>query len=135
MKQKLELKKPILINGSSYKELEYDFDEITCEDYAMAAAYADAKSLAASQQGKPNASVMEQNINFLMYLGMFAIKASNKELVDISDLERIKGFDLVEITRLGRNFIMGRSVEPSDQNSLEGQSEVTPVFTTQELKK
>ena len=67
MKQKLELKKPILINGSSYKELEYDFDEITCEDYAMAAAYADAKSLAASQQGKPNASVMEQNITLLWF--------------------------------------------------------------------
>ncbi len=98
----------------------------------MAAAYADAKSLAASQQGKPNASVMEQNINFLMYLGMFSIKAANKELIDISDLERIKGFDLVEITRLGRNFIMGRLEEPSAQNSSEGQSEVTPVSTTLE---
>ena len=132
MRQKLELKKPVLINGSSFKELEYNFDEMTCEDYAMAAAYADAKSLAASQQGKPNAAVMEQNINFLMYLGMFSIKAANKELIDISDLERIKGFDLVEITRLGRNFIMGRLEEPSAQNSSEGQSEVTPVSTTLE---
>ena len=60
------------------------------------------------------------------------LKAANKELIDISDLERIKGFDLVEITRLGRNFIMGRLEEPSAQNSSEGQSEVTPASTTPE---
>lgn len=28
MRQKLELKKPVLINGSSFKELEYNFDEM-----------------------------------------------------------------------------------------------------------
>lgn len=135
MKQKLELRMPIMINGRNYKELEYDFDNLSCDDYAMAASYADAKSLAASRQGKPNAAIMEQNVNLHMYLGMFSIAAANKELADISDLERIRGYDLVEITRIGRNFITGSSEEPSAQSSLEKPSEVTPGSTVPELRK
>lgn len=135
MKQRLELRNAIMINGQKVRELEYDFDEITCDDYAMAAAYADAKSLAASQQGKPNAAIMEQNTNFHMYLGMAAIVSTNREQIDISDLERIKGYDLVAISQMGRNFIAGRSEEPLEPSSSERQSEATPASTTLELKK
>ena len=132
MKEKIKFRNPVLINGNSYKELEYDFDEITCEDYAMAAACADAKALNASRQGKAGAPIMEQNVNLHLYLGMFAIMAASRETIDISDLERIKGPDLVEVTKMGRNFIAGRLEEPSEQNSSEGQSEVTPASTTPE---
>ncbi|MDE5697626.1 MAG: early nodulin 20 (N-20) [Lachnospiraceae bacterium] len=135
MRQKLELRQPVVINGKNYKELEYDFDELTCEDYTMAATYADSKAFRASQNGKPNAAIMEQNISFHMYIGMAAVVAANRELIDIADMERIKGYDLIKITQIGRNFIAGRSAEPSAQNSLERQSEVTPESTTQELKK
>lgn len=135
MRQKIELRQPVMINGKNYKELEYDFEELTCEDYTTAATYADSKALRASQSGKPNASIMEQNISFHMYLGMIAVVAANRELIDIADMERIKGYDLVEITQVGRNFITGRSEEPSDRNNLEKPSEVTPASTTPELKK
>lgn len=135
MRQKLELRQPIMINGKNYKELEYDFEELTCEDYTTAATYADSKTFRASQSGKPNAAIMEQNISFHMYLGMMAVVAANRELIDIADMERIKGYDLIKITQIGRNFIVGRSAEPSAQNSLERQSEVTPESTIQELKK
>lgn len=124
-----------MINGKNYKELEYDFDELTCEDYTTAATYADSKALRASQSGKPNASIMEQNVSFHMYLGMTAVVAVNRELIDIADMERLKGYDLVEITQIGRNFITGRSAEPSEQNNLEKQSEVTPESTIPESKK
>ena len=135
MRQKLELRQPVLINGKNYKELEYDFEEITCEDYATAATYADAKALSATQNGKPSAPIMEQNINFHMYLGMIAVVAANRKLIDIADMERIEGYDLVKITQVGRNFIAGRSAEPSSPNSSEGQSEVTPESTIPESKK
>lgn len=135
MRQKLELRQPIMINGKNYKELEYDFEELTCEDYTTAATYADSKTFRASQSGKPNAAIMEQNISFHMYLGMMAVVAANRELIDIADMERTRGYDLVKITQVGRNFIAGRSEEPSDQNNSEKPSEATPESTIPESKK
>ncbi len=135
MRQKIELRQPIMINGKNYKELEYDFEELTCEDYTTAATYADANALRASRSGKPSAPIMEQNISFHMYLGMTAVVAANRELIDIADMERIKGYDLVEITQVGRNFIAGRSAEPSSPSSSEERSEVTPESTIPALKK
>lgn len=135
MRQKLGLRNPIMINGENYKELEYDFEELTCEDYTTAATYADSKALRATQNGKPGAVIMEQNVSFHMYLGMMAVVAANRELIDIADMERIKGYDLVGITQVGRNFIAGRSVEPSDQNNSGRRSEATPESTIPESKK
>lgn len=134
MKQKFELRQPLLVNGKEVTELSYDFNEIDCDAFSLAASYASAKSLVATQKGKPNAVVMEQDTNFHMYLGMMAIVAVNPE-VDIADLERIKGFDIVRLAGLGRNFIIGKSEEPSDQSNSEEQSEATPELSTQESKK
>lgn len=134
MKNKIELRQPLLINGKEIRELTYDFNEIDCNAFALAASYSSSKSLVATQQGKPNAIVMEQDTNFHMYLGMMAIVAVNPD-IDIADLERIKGFDIVTLAGLGRNFIIGRLEEPSDQNSLEEQSEATPEPSTQESEK
>ena len=134
MKKELKLNNPIEVNGKTLTSLEYDFNEITCELYTMASNYADAKTLRANQQGRPSAAVMEQNISFHMYIGMAAVMAVHPE-IDVVDLERMKGIDLIQITQLGRNFTIGRSEEPLDQGSLEGQSEVTPESTIQESKK
>lgn len=134
MKEELKLKTPIEVNGKVVSELQYDFEEITCELFTMASNYADAKTLRANQQGRPSAVIMEQNVSFHMYLGMTAIIAVNPE-IDITDLERIKGFDLIHLTTLGRNFIAGRSEEILDQSGLEKPSEVTPESTTPGSKK
>lgn len=134
MKETITLRNPLLVNGVERKELTYDFNEIDCDGFTMAFNYASSKSLVAAQKGKPSAIVMEQDANFHMYLGMAAIIAVNSD-IDMSDLERIKGFDTVAISALGRNFIIGRSEEPSSQSSLEEQSEATPESTTQESEK
>ena len=134
MKKKIELLKPLLINNKNVTELTYDFEEIDCDAFSMAFSYASAKSLQANQMGKQNAAIMEQDTNFHMYLGMQAIIAVNPE-IDITDLERIKGYDLVRIASLGRNFIYGKSEEASDQNSSEEQSEATHESSTQESEK
>lgn len=130
MKDKLVLRNPIVVNGKTLKELEYDFNEITCEQYTMAYNYADAKTMQVTQLGRPAAAVMEQNGSLHMYLGMAAIMAINKE-IDIVDLERIKGIDIIEVAKLGRNFIAGR-LDVSGQDISEGQSGVTPESTEQE---
>lgn len=134
MEEKLKLKNQIKVNGKVVDELPYDFEEITCELYTMASNYADAKTLRANQQGRPSAAIMEQNVSFHMYLGMAAIIAVNSK-IDIADLERIKGFDLIRLTTLGRNFIAGRSEGLLERSDLEEQSEVTPESTTQGSKK
>lgn len=134
MKQKFKLNKPILFLGKERTEFDYDFEEVTCEQFSLAASYADSKALIANQQGKPSAAIMEQNTSFHMYLGMMAIIAVNKD-IDVTDLEAIKGYDIVRLTQMGRNFIAGRPEEISEQSSSEEQSEATPASTTQELKK
>ncbi len=129
MKKTFELNSPIDINGKKVSTLEYDFEAITCELYTMASNFADSKTLRANQQGRPSAVIMEQNCSLHMYLWMAAVVAIHPE-IDIADLERMKGFDLIRITAEGRNFISGRSEETSRQSSLEEQSEVTPKPTT-----
>lgn len=134
MKREIKLNNPIEVNGKMLHSLEYDFNEITCELYTMASNYADAKTLRANQQGRPSAAIMEQNVSLHMYLGMAAVIAVHPE-IDIADLERMKGSDLIQLSVLGRNFTAGRSEEPLESNSSEEQSEVTPESTTQESKK
>lgn len=134
MKETIKLRTPLLVNGEERTELTYDFNEIDCNAFAMAFSYASSKALTATQQGKPNASIMEQNANLHMYLGMMAIIAVNSD-VDINDLERMKGFDIVSIAALGRNFINGRSEEHSDPSNSEEPSEATPESSIQESEK
>lgn len=134
MVKKIELRKPILINGKEIKELTYDFDEISCEAYTKAFGASMSVALVSAQNGKPNANIMEQDGNLHLYLGMEAIIAVNPE-IDIADLERMKGFDLVQVTRIGRNFISGNVEETSSQNDSEKESEAIPVSTIPESKK
>ena len=134
MKETIKLRNPLLINGKEVTELTYDFNEIDCDGFTMAFSYASSKSFKANQMGKQSMSIMEQDTNFHMYLGMQAIIAVNPE-IDIADLERIKGYDLITIAGLGRNFTYGRSEEPSNQNSSDEPLEVTPESSTQESEK
>ena len=134
MVKTIELRKPILINGVEIKQLTYDFDEISCEAYTKAFGASMSVALVSAQNGKPNANIMEQDGNLHLYLGMEAIIAINPD-IDVADLERIKGFDLVQITRIGRNFISGNAEETSNQNDLGKESEVIPESITQESVK
>ena len=66
-------------------------------------------------------------------VGMFAeaeaITAVNPD-IDIADLERISGPDVMELVRIGRNFTTTRSGAPSEQNDSESSSETTPEPST-----
>lgn len=63
-----------------------------------------------------------------LYLGYAAIVAVNPTY-DFSDLERMKGADVVEVMALGRNFMLKSEPEPQENDSAEPTA-TTPESTT-----
>lgn len=123
---KIILKNPILINGKEIKELSYDVNEITPAGFAEAEYR---KTRANGSKGAPSSAAVELDYSLHLYLGFAAIVAVNPEY-DINDLERIKGTDVMEVMKVGRNFIIasaGKSTEDESENA----SETMPESTTQ----
>lgn len=121
----ITLKNPIMINGEKVKELTYDINEI---DGVLFATAETKKKAAAGMKNMTIAPAAEFDFGLHLYLGYAAIIAVNPAY-DFSDLERIKGADVVEVMKLGRNFMLA-----SDQASQESDSgeptETTPESTT-----
>ena len=124
-KNTITLKNPIMINGEKVKELTYDINEI---DGVLFATAETKKKAAAGMKNMTIAPAAEFDFGLHLYLGYAAIIAVNPSY-DFSDLERIKGADVVEVMKLGRNFMLA-----SDQASQESDSgeptETTPESTT-----
>ena len=64
-----------------------------------------------------------------LYLGMFAVIAVNPG-IDIIDLERIKGFDVLKLTDIGMLFTYRRSEATSEQKPSAEPSESTAEHST-----
>ena len=136
MKNTIKLDNPVQINGKSYDELTYDISEITAQAFAEA----DARKLSASGSKNGNAAgAAELDYGLHLYLGFAAItgegysatKTTNEAgEIDISDLERVRGYDVMKIMRIGRDFISGKSEEPYTPDSSDAQSETTPEPST-----
>ena len=122
MRESIHLSKPIEINGKEYQNLTYDCDEITAEMFNRASVLA---ASAGRQTGEANLSVMELDSSLHLYLGMQAIISINPE-IDMQDLKRVKGMDIVKIVRIGRNFITGSAEELLEENNSEEPSDGTP---------
>jgi len=121
----LKLTNPIEINGKKVAELSYDSDAITAIQFAEA----DAKKMRASGSKGGNLSgAVELDYGFHLYLGFAAIIAANPE-IDMTDLERIKGYDVMEVMKVGRNFILKQGAASAAEGSDE-QSETTPEPST-----
>lgn len=120
----LKLSNPIKINDKLTKELTHDANKITAQRFAEA----DIHMATAFGAGKVKASAAELDYTFHLYLGMEAILAVNPE-IDITDLERLKGGDVMEVMRIGRNFIKG-SVGTSDRSDSGEPSEPTEKPST-----
>lgn len=126
MKETLNLKYAIKINGKSVKKVIYDADEITAGLFAEA----DVKKKQAA--GIKNLSIspaVEFDYGLHLFLGFAAIIAVNPEY-SFEDLEAIHGKDLISVMKVGRDFLL-ESEEDSSPNSLEEQSETTVKPTTQ----
>lgn len=118
----LKLKNPIMINGNAVTEVTYDSNEI---DGIL---FATAESKRKSAAGMKNTTITpaaEFDFGLHLYLGFAAIVAVNPSY-DFSDVERMKGRDVVEVMGIGRNFMLA-----SDQEQPESDSD-EPIETTPE---
>lgn len=129
-KNTLVLDNPIQINGVEVKELTYDPQEITAEDFSLACA----KSSALDKTRSVSFKLKENDYALHLYLGMMAVIAANRK-IDISDLERIKGFDVLALTQIGAFFTLRKEVAVSEENSSDEQSENTANTSTQVSEK
>ena len=124
-KGKLALKNPIKIDGKEVKEVTYDSNEI---DGIL---FATAESKRKTAAGMKNTSITpaaEFDFGLHLYLGFAAIVAVNPSY-DFSDVERIKGRDIVEVMAIGRNFMLASEQEHPQSDSGEP-TETTPESTT-----
>ena len=125
-KNTLTLDNPIIINGKEVKELTYDAQEITAEQFSIACA----KSAAVDKSRAVTLKAKENDYALHLYLGMMAVIAVNPD-IDISDLERVKGFDILDLTNIGTFFIVRKSAETFEESSSEEPSENTPATSMQ----
>lgn len=123
----IKLRNPILINNKQVTELTYDSNEITPSGFAEAEYH---KTRANGSKGAPSSAAVELDYAMHLYLGFAAIIAVNPGY-DWADLERIKGADVMEVVKVGRNFIID-SVDASQDDTSENASETTPESTTPE---
>lgn len=126
MRNSIKLRNPIMVNGKTIKELSYDTDEISVGLYAAACSKAIDSAKAETFQAK----MKETDYTTHLYMGMAAVIAINPE-IDFTDLERVKGFDLLSLSQIGSFFIFGKSEEPSDQSESENSLENTADTSTQ----
>lgn len=111
-KNTLVLDNPIKINNEIVKELTYDAQEITAEQFSIACA----KSAALDKTRAVTLKAKENDYSLHMYLGMMAVIAVNPH-ISVEDLERIKGFDILDLTNIGTFFIVRKSAEPSEESN------------------
>lgn len=119
----IKLRQPLKVNGKDVTELKLDFDAITPEGFIRAEALSNAKR---SNQGA-SASLAEVDYGFHLYLAFEAAVCADPS-VDIADLERITGRDLVQLMQAGRFFALGADGDSTESGS-DGPSESTPTST------
>ena len=125
MKDTLKLKNPIMINGEQVTEVTHDSNEI---DGILFATAESKRKAAAGMKNTSIAPAAEFDFGLHLYLGFAAIVAANPSY-DFSDVERIKGRDVVEVMAIGRNFILASEKEQTESDSGEP-TETTPESTT-----
>ena len=110
----IKLRQPLKVNGRELTELPYDHDAVSVDQFIKA------ETLAKSKAGDTIVvGVAESDYSFHLELGFAAIMAADPS-IDVSDLERITGRDLMEVMRAGRNFI-GDSSDTQDEEPTESE--------------
>lgn len=121
----LKLKNPIMIDGKEVAEVTYDTNEI---DGILFATAESKRKAAAGMKNTTITPAAEFDFGLHLYLGFAAIVAVNPAY-DFSDVERIKGRDVVEVMGIGRNFMLASDQE-SQENDSDEPIETTPESTT-----
>ena len=120
MKDTIILENPVKINGQEVTELTYDAEEITALQFSEACG----RSAAVDKTKSVTFKLRENDYALHLYLGFMAVIAVNPS-IDITDLERVKGQDILHFANIGMLFTLGRLGGHSEENSLEEPSEST----------
>lgn len=103
---------PLKVNGKELSELKCDMDAIDAEGFIRAEALANAKR---NNEGS-TAPLVEVDYGFHLFLAFEGVKAAMPE-VDTTDLERVKGRDLVKLMQVGRFFALGADGDSQESSS------------------
>ena len=124
----IKLISPLKVNGKELSELMCDMDAVDAEGFIRAEALSNAKR---NNEGSV-ASMAEVDYGFHLYLAFEGVKAAMPE-VDTTDLERVKGRDLVQLMQVGRFFTLvadgGSEGSSSDAPSESSQESSTAALT------
>lgn len=108
MKGTIVLRNPIKINGKKVKEITFDTEKITLDDY-----------MAAVEKGDKTNFSVHSDKGAQLYFGFYAAIKENPS-IDITDLQRVTGYDLMQFLDVGFLFTVGREdqmEEPSEETS------------------
>ncbi len=126
----LRLQTPIMINGKEIKELTYNTAKITVSQFLEA----ESRSSLICGNARMNTTTHHFDHGFHVYLGMMAIITENPQ-VDVTDLERLNGYDVVQLANIGRDFIFAGAGGNSEGSTSGDTSEITPELTAQAQEK
>lgn len=109
----IKLSKPLLVNGEERAELPCDMDAVTLDGFCRAEAKANAKRQSAGGSGS---ALAEQDYSFHVYLAFEGCVEADPSL-DVADLERLTGRDIVKLMQVGRFFALGADGESAEGGS------------------
>ncbi len=119
----IKLSNPLLVNGQSLKELTYTL-ELDVEDILIA----NDRRAAAHNNVDTTMKVVEFDSELHLYVGMQAIIKLNPQ-IDIRDLKRLSGVDVIQLFKLGRTFFTrtksGENLKTSNEQSVITQEDTT----------
>lgn len=95
MKDTIKLYKPILVDNQKVNELDYDTDLLTVEQFIDSS----------TKSGLAANKLMEVNTKLHMYLGAYAVVNASCNRLDIADVLRVTGYDIVQITNVGQEMM------------------------------
>lgn len=124
MNNTITLAAPLMVNGKEETTLAYDTDSITVGQFCESERY---RFVAAGS--RPVITTCEFDNGLHIYLGFMAIINKNPH-IDIKDLERIKGPDVLKIARIGRSFTLAGVKENSAPAASDDTSEIMQEPTT-----
>lgn len=113
MVETIELRAPVLIDDVKVRELTYDVEQVSSEQFLEAETLA---GNVAARMRTVSTKVVELDATFHYYLGVMAILAVNPDY-SVEDIERIKGPDVLKVMKVGRNFMTADAEEGEDEGS------------------
>ena len=110
MEETMQLKKPLLVNGQDFRELKFDFDELTAFDMDRAG-----KLL---KDDGSYVNIMELDAGYHYKIFSVAVAKRNTDIT-VYDMMRLGARDYADAAKLVRSFFFGSSEALSRESTSE----------------